>query len=168
MVVKFKLLVRYVIISFTSLSIQNWLLSHSFIKGSSGLPTWNAMAVSTQVLALGTFAIHFTALPLALLPWPTLRSYSLNVYFVVAFCALSASLNIMWLKEIFTERDDNGCDPVNKEFISQDVLRPCQKIFDELAHVQERSIKSTYLPFYIVGNVLLCELYFVYNDAYCL
>ena len=72
----------------------------------------------------------------------------------------------MWLKEIFAERDDYRCHPaatcIDEELIFQDVHRPCQKIFHEewaLAHVQERSVKLTYLPFYIVGNILLCELY---------
>jgi hypothetical protein len=131
-------------------------------------------------LALGTFAIHFAAqvhvLRSSQLP-STLTSYSPNGYFVVAFCALSASLNIMWLKELFDERDDGNRDSFamneKAEYVSQNAHQSCQNDEESaLSHVQEPqqyvNVKSTYLPFYIVGNLLLSKLYFTYNGAYSL
>jgi len=133
-----------------------------------------------KALAFGTFAIHLAAQVGALqssLPSPLLfpKSYSPNGYLVTVFCALSASLNIIWLKDLLIGRDDDDRNATaslvdkEEECTFQIVAKP--RYDDEelaLPHIQERqqsaTVKLTYLPFYIVGNILFCKLYFLCND----
>jgi hypothetical protein len=83
----------------------------------------------------------------------------------------------MWLKELFFELEDDHCttnasdfNDKKEECVLQNIQNPRQNDEESaLPHVQERqqsvTVKSTYLPFYIVGNLLLCKLYFLCNDA---
>lgn len=82
----------------------------------------------------------------------------------------------MWLKELFVERDDDDRNVTvslidkKEECASQNVHNP-RHDDEELAlpHVQCQQpvmVKSTYLPFYIVGNTLFCKLYFFSNDVH--
>jgi len=126
-----------------------------------------------KALAFGTFAIHLVAQVDALqssLPSPLLfpRSYSPNSYLVTVFCALSASLDIMWMKELFFGQDGDrnattSLTDKKEECIFQIVPKP--RYDDEelaLPHVQRQqsvTIKLTYLPFYIVSNIYFSASY---------
>lgn len=133
-------------------------------------------------LAVGTYVIHLAAQVLDLqtsLPPSTLlfpRSYSPNGYFLSAFSALSAALNIMWLKELLFERNNDDPDVIPSFVYEKDLenVHNASQGTEELAlpHDLERhqsvSFKSTYLPIYIIGNILLCTLQFLCDDSYSL